>query len=466
MTKPKDPEVLDEMRAAGLEPEEAPEAHRAGAEDATAKETDAEVNRDEEPFDEPRAEALEPQPIEDHGPDDHHDEPHGRSLAATALMALVGAIVVIAGTLWAAPRVAPHLPAGIAQYLMPGQIETTAEIGALRQALTEATGRTDALIAALEQRVAGTEAGLGDAAARLDALPDPQATAASASEALAASGAARSDAAGLGRRVDAFETELIGLRESLAAVNATLIGAAGGDRTVAPAELAAAVAALNTRLDSLASAVANRSDLAAMDERITAVGDRLDTLEAGAAAARSVQEQALGAVSTAIREASLRSAVASLSGQLEAGQPYAGPLAEVAALAGSAPPQALAEGADAGLATAALLGASFGPRAQAAIAADVQAGSGEGTGSQVLGWLRAQVTGRPVSEQEGDSVGAVTSRIAARVGEGALGAALAEAEALPVHAQSALGSWLDQLRARVAAEAALGAWLTEIGANG
>jgi hypothetical protein len=362
--------------------------------------------------------------------------------------------------------VAPHLPAGIAQYLMPGQIDTAADIAALRQGLDAEADRTDERIAALQARLDAAESALGSAATRLDGMPDPAAVAADAAGALELAREAGAQAAAQARRADATATEMIGLRESLAAINTALAddGAGGGD--AAPAELSAAVAALSTRLDSLAGAVANRADLRALEDRIDGVATRLHALEASAAAARSVQSQALGEVSTAIRQASLRSAVAALASHVEGGQPYAAPLGEVAALTGAAPPAALTAGAGTGLATPTALSASFGPFAQAAIAADVQVRSGAGTGSQVLGWLRAQVTGRPVAEQAGEGVGATTSRIAARVGEGALAAALAEAETLPPHAQAAMADWLGQLRARVAAEAALAAWLIEIGVNG
>ena len=127
---------------------------------------------------------------------------------------------------------------------------------------------------------------------------------------------------------------------------------------------------------------------------------------------------------------------------------------------------ALITGASAGLASATVLEASFSRYAQAAVAADVQANAGDGRSLQALGWLRAQVTGRPTAEQEGDGVAAITSRIAARVAEGKLTAALDEAEALPEHSQAGLGPWLDQLRGRVAADTALFDWRTQIGIGG
>lgn len=388
-----------------------------------------------------------------HGADQHadlHHDDHGhRSLAATTLMYLVGAIAVASATLWAAPKVAPHVPASIGQYLMPGQLQTGAEIEALRQQMAEQAAQSEARVADLKTR-------LDAATARLEALPDPEATAANAAEALALAHDAGAQVAALKTQADANATELAGLRESVSAVNAALSGANG---TAAPADLAAAVAGINARIESLTQNSASRAD-------VNAVSARIDALEANAAATGEAQTKALGEVSAAIRQASLRSAVAALTSHVEGGQPYETPLREIAALTGSEPPEALASAAASGLATPALLGASFGPRAQAAISADIQGRAGEGASSKVLGWLRAQVTGRPTTEQAGDDVAAVTSRIAARLSDGALDEALAEAETLPPPAQLALGPWLDRLRARVEAEAAMSAWLTEIGANG
>jgi len=364
-------------------------------------------------------------------------------------MYLVGAIAVASATLWAAPKVAPHVPASIGQYLMPGQLQTGAEIEALRQQMAEQAAQSEARVADLKTR-------LDAATARLEALPDPEATAANAAEALALAHDAGAQVAALKTQADANATELAGLRESVSAVNAALSGANG---TAAPADLAAAVAGINARIESLTQNSASRAD-------VNAVSARIDALEANAAATGEAQTKALGEVSAAIRQASLRSAVAALTSHVEGGQPYETPLREIAALTGSEPPEALASAAASGLATPALLGASFGPRAQAAISADIQGRAGEGASSKVLGWLRAQVTGRPTTEQAGDDVAAVTSRIAARLREGALEEALAEAETLPPPTQSALGPWLDRLRARVEAEAAMSAWLTEIGANG
>ncbi|HUV32150.1 MAG TPA: hypothetical protein VMW31_01155 [Devosiaceae bacterium] len=388
-------------------------------------------------FDEPRH--------DDHALDDVTDEPGHRTLAATALMVLVGVIVVAGLALWVAPKLAPHLPASVAQYLLPGQIDTESRLADLDNALAAGTAKTDAAIAALNAEIAALSG-------RLDAAADSGQTEA----ATAASQAAADAAASVAARIDTIEAKLAALRDEFSAVSSALADAGTGDSPASP-EIAAAVAALGARLDNLATSV---------DADSTALAARLDAVESSAAAARDVQSEALGEASSAIRQARLQATIDVLASRLAGGLPYGEKLNELAELTGAAPPSLLSAAANTGLATAAALEASFGRHAQAAVAADVQASAGDGSGTQALGWLRAQFAGRPTTEQPGDSVGAITSRIAARVAEGNLAEALTEADTLPAHAQTGLGGWLDQLRARVAADTALADWRAQIGAGG
>jgi hypothetical protein len=374
-----------------------------------------------------------------------HAEPGHRTLATTALMILVGVIVIASLTLWAAPKLAPHLPAGVAQYLLPGQIDTANRLAGLDAAFAAGIAKSDAAIATLNAEIAALSG-------RLDAAADSGQTEA----AIAAAQSAADTANSLATRLDVIEAELASLRDEFSAVSNALADASTGD-SPASSEVAASVAALGARLDSLATSVASGT---------AALTARLDAVESSTAAARDVQSEALGEASTAIRQARLQAAIDLLTSRLTGGLPYGEKLNELAELTGAAPPKALSAAADTGLATATALAASFGRRAQVAVAADVQATAGNSTGLQALGWLRAQVAGRPTAEQPGDSVGAITSRIGARVKEGNLAEALSEAETLPAHAQTGLGGWLDQLRARVAADTALADWLAQIGAGG
>jgi len=399
--------------------------------------------------------------------DQAHDEEHGsRSLAATALMILIGVIFIASLTLWAAPKLAPHLPGSMAKYLLPGQIDTEGRLAGLDDAIAAEAAKSEAAIASLNDGIAAL-------ASRLDASAETGQTEAAIAAAQLTADTAAGEAATLAARLDAIDSRLTALDSRLtalgnefSALSTALANAASGEG-VAPPEIAAAIAALSARLDSLAASIEGGGTAAqALETRISALGVRLDAAESSAADARDAQSEALGEASSTVRQAQLQAALDLLSSRLTGGLPYAVKLGEVAALAASPPPAPLTAGADTGLATAADLEAGFGRHAHAAVAADVQAGTGEDGGLGLLGWLRAQVAGRPVAETEGDSAGAITSRIAARVGEGKLAQALTEAETLSEPAQAGLAGWLDQLRARVAADMALADWRAQIGAGG
>lgn len=479
MIKPKDPDVLEAIDT-DLDDEPAPKrrsarTRKAAGDDGDGDRTpeDAEAGNGSDAADSTEGSASEdPSPDIPHAADAafdepapiHHDEPHPdhaqRGFASTALMALLGILFVASLTLWAAPKLAPHVPAGIGQYLAPGKADDEARLSALDKALADGKAQSEAAVAALTGQVA-------ELSARVEAAEKAGADAATraGADAMAAAKAAADAAASLTGRLTAVETEIAALRDEQQTVAKALSDAASSGGTVSP-ELSAAVASLTSRIDTLSATVKALPDAVAIDSRIAGLTSRIEEAESSAAAARSAQSETLGEVSSAIHQASLRSAVAALGSRMAGGSPYAEQLGEVTALTGKPAPEAVAAGAESGLATAADLAAAYPPAAQAAVNADVQSRAGDGMGSLVVGWLRAQVTGRPTTEQEGDSVGAITSRIGARLEEGAMAKALAEAETLPPHSQAAMGDWLGRLRAAVAARTALDSWLAEIGAAG
>ncbi|HUF88317.1 MAG TPA: hypothetical protein VMM59_13115 [Thermohalobaculum sp.] len=382
-----------------------------------------------------------------------------RTLYANLFFILLGAVVMAGVTLWGAPKVAPYLPAGVAQYLMPGQLETAERLEALETRLAARAEQTDSAVAGLGER-------LDALASQVEAAAGAEEMQAAVDEARAIAETAAADAAeatetntALAERIEGFGARLAGLREEVDAISATLSGTGEG---AAPSELAAALAALRARVVELGAAVEGGPSTAELAARIDTLTGRLDEIEGRVADARDAESE----VSSAIREARLQSALDTLAGRLAAGQPFAAALGEFVSLAGAEAPAPLAGAAETGLATAAELEASFARRAQAAIAADLRAAGGDSAWGQGLGWLRALVAGRPVTEQAGDDAPAITSRIAARLEEGRLDAALAEAETLSAPAREALGGWLERLRARIAAEAALAAWREQIAAKG
>jgi hypothetical protein len=485
---------------------------------------------------------------------DEHDDHHARSgFAATALKILIFVLVIFGLSLWLVPMVAPHLPAGLARILMPGQAELDQRLAALADRIEENTGQISADVAAMRGDIAGLSERLGtveqtataaqtesevsraaaeqsaaaaernavagesvsraEAAAReASGLADTATTA--ATEAGKVASAASRDTASLARRMTEFDARLATLSDQIDAVNENL-AAGGADGEAAAPELAAAVASLQAEVEALSQQVGDspelvteteaqrfatqddlRSARTALETEITravaalppaqqivvedelarlrqnaeaavqGVIDRVAALEATttqvsetATAAERAATDAVGRVDEAIRQASLRSAAAALVSRLQNGLPYAGALAEAAELQGGPAPEALAAPAETGVATQAELLRSYGQAARNAMEADLEARAGDGLLAQASARVRSVVAGRPASEEPGDTVDAILSRVEARLREGDLKAALAEAEALPEQPQAAMSDWLADLRTRVAATEAATGWL-------
>ena len=351
-----------------------------------------------------------------------------------------------------------------------------------------------------------------EAAAR-DAAQTAATATTAATEAGKVASAATRDTASLARRMTAFEARLNGLSDELAAMNQSLANSAGSGEAASP-ELGAALAALQTRVEGLGSQIAETQGLiteedaarfATQDDlrsartalgaemaealgqfpapetvatttdlettakglsvRVDGLAERVARAEVAATEAQTATTTAVGQVEGAIRDASLRSAIASLTSRMQNGVAYANALDELEGLTGKAVPDELRASADAGVATPDWLLRGWGRRAQAALAADIEANADEGMLGQASARLRSVVSGRPKNEQEGDDTASIISRVEARLKDGALSDALAEAESLPEVAQTALGDWLDRLRARVAADQAASAYIADLGAS-
>ena len=351
-----------------------------------------------------------------------------------------------------------------------------------------------------------------EAAAR-DAAQTAATATTAATEAGKVASAATRDTASLARRMTAFEARLNGLSDELAAMNQSLANSAGSGGAAAP-ELGAALAALQAKVeglggqiaetqgliteedaarfatqDDLRSArtalgaemaealgrfpapetVATDSDLDAARKglavRVNDLAERVARAEAAATEAQTATTTAVGQVEGAIRDASLRSAVAALTSRMQNGVAFANAADEIERLTGKPVPEALRASADSGVATPEWLLRGWGRRAQAALAADIEANADEGVLGQASARLRSVVSGRPKNEQQGDDAASVISRIEARLKDGALDAALTEAESLPEASQAALGDWLDRLRARVSADQAAAAYIADLGAS-
>lgn len=508
--------------------------------------------------------AAEPHDIAvaaDHHDDDYDHAAAGSTVAGAALRFLIIVLVVFALSLWAVPMLAPHLPASIAQHIMPGQKaldmrlaeideqvrEQTAaaledvermrkEIADLQTRVNEAETATvaaqkeaaEARKAAEESARAATSVTVAEetvtkaqkAVAEAEGAAVTATTAATEAGKVAAS--ATRETASLARRMTSFEARIAALTEETSAVGKALSeasSAGNGSGAVATPELTAALAQLQTRLDNLSKKIGEDAEflsaadadrfatqddlrssrvalsteikesiaklpepgaivteseldsartelasrLAALEERITAAERKAADATETATAASEASEKAEGKVEVAIRDAATRAAVAALTSRIDNGQPYGASLAELEQLTGETAPEELSGPAERGVATVDELRRSFGRRAQEAISATIRAeADGEGLLGKASARLRSVVAGRPKDEQEGDDVGAVISRIEARLRDAELGAALEEAKALPDPARNALDDWLQDLATRVAADRAAEGYIDKV----
>jgi hypothetical protein len=365
--------------------------------------------------------------------------------AGTALTALVFLIGGGALAVWGGPKVAPMLPAPVAQWLQPAGagLDMTA------------------VEAAIE--------------ARLAALPDPAAPAASAAEtaeqALSAVTAAGDRLADLSARIDdvaaqvaALEARPAGggadpaLAERMGALESALADMPAGGGLEAVRE---SVEQLRGEIEALETRIAGAADgdaVAAIDQRIAAV-------EARQAEVESAREQAMAAAQEAQADARLTAAKAAIDRAMALGEPFADALDDARA-SGAEVPEALVAAAASGAPTRERLKAEFAPAAYEAISAALQAeAADDGMLYGVLARFEARVTGLPAEPIEGDSAAAVLSRARAALLGGDIDAALAGIEALPPEAQAEMADWAEGAKLRRDAEAALSNWRLTAGAQ-
>ena len=293
------------------------------------------------------------------------------------------------------------------------------EVAGLRQAPA-----ADALVAPLQERLAGLEQAVGDlAAARPEGSPD---------------GAAIED---LQNRIAALETragsiapeqadpEIAARLAALAQDVETLKAAGSGDLAETQRSLAALggeMRALSARLDNVPTA------------------DRIAALEAeiGEASAHAAAAAALG---PAVAADALAAAVAS-------GHPFETELAAVKRLnVDDAAIARLEPHAASGLPTLLALRSGF-EAAIAPVVLAVPAAEGAGAIDRLLQSARGLVEVRPAKPVEGADPAAIVARIRGALDGGDIGVAVAEWQALPADARSATADWAGAAEARHAAD--------------
>lgn len=426
------------------------------AEDRTREDDETPPSEDDDRRAEEEARAVEDEMLDrnDHAEDEDHDEEahhENRPLSATILTWLGVLVVGMAIALWAGPRIAPNLPgwaAPVAAFLTPGRNQADARIDALE---AELAAKTAALSARLEEVAEtaddaalaklGTEENLRVAAdnALLEKIEEVAA-------------GPRADVArldDLATRLAKTETQIAGLRrqvEELAGMT--------GENAAPSAETLKRVAAFGAAVEGLRAEVAAALEQTAKVETkadgrlVEDLAARVAALEAGASAQTEAAEVRRGA--------DLDVALARIGAALKTGRPFADDLDDIAAISDAPPPEALTAVAG-GARTMEDLLLAFPKAAQAGYAAALEAEAGEGFAARTLAKLQGRYGGRPSVETAGDDVGAVLSRIEARMEDGAQDEALEEAAGLPETARAAMAGWLNDLDALAQAEAALAA---------
>ncbi len=398
------------------------------------------------------AETADPPAVE-HGTtaaethDEVHEEEAGPSFASRALTWLVLLLVGAGIGIWAAPRIAPVLPSGmapVAAWLAPGQ------------------SMSDARIADLETRL---DAGLGDVSARIAVLAPAddlsQRIDAAVSEARASLETEIEDLRGRIGQIDGAETrQRLAALESSAEARAAELDSlksqlSGGAAATAglSEETVARIDTYRAEVEGLRASLAAQSDrvgeLAARIDEVASEADRqIETARARVAEVETEAESRLTAATAQSETASLRAALAS-------GEPFAEELSTLSADPAIEVPEGLSTAADRGVPTLLQLKESFPDAAHAAIRASIMASAGDGLLGRSNAYMRAQVASRSLTPQEGMSPDAVLSRMEANLREDDLAGALDEADGLPSEAADAMGAWLEEARRRLAAEEGL-----------
>ena len=392
---------------------------------------------------EPTDEALAPLPDdienehEEEGEEEHHVSFAARSLQILALLA----VGVVFG-LWAGPRVAPHLPEGmapVAAWLSP---QTNASTDALETLRAETNVRLAVLEAGIkraeiETRLAGFQADIVNPLRdQMKALSDQMAA---------------SDTTAIEARLWAVEGKVEGLVAELESLR-SMLGNVAAEGGAISADTAASIAAYRTRIDSLQAQVDEIT--ARQGELTTAVANAQTTASARVEEAQTLVEEATETVMSSQNKAQLETALTALKAALQTASPFAGPLADITEVSDVAAPETLANIAETGVSALEDLKAEFVPLAHAAIKADV-ATEGE---SGIAAFLRSQVTSRSLTPQEGSSADAVLSRMDPALQNDDLETVLREAGALPEASAAVLADWLALVQARHAALAAFAPW--------
>ncbi len=371
-----------------------------------------------------------------------HEEEHYVSIAARSLQILafvaVGSIIGI----WAAPRIAPLLPAGmapIAQWLNPSNNAAIEDVENLRLEL-------ETRLLALETLPTREEIETRLANFQTDTVNPVRSQMTQLSDQVAAA-----DSTAVESRLWSLEGRVEGLIAEIDALTASLgnVAAEGG---VISAETIATISAYRTRIDGLQASL---DDMAASQG---ALSQRID--EVAATARRQVTEaeilvaEASQETAQTISASEIQTALTQIETALKSGTDFATPLARIAGNTALPIPAALAA-AQTGVLSLEDLQTTFVPAAHNAIRASVSSSDDTGVFTSFGSFLRAQIATRSLTPQQGSSADAVLSRIEAALLQDQLDVVLTEAAALPDTARPEIADWIEQVKLRQSVQQSL-----------
>ncbi len=322
------------------------------------------------------------------------------------------------------------LPAGVPQQALADfAAKVDAAVAAARE---EAAVRTAHLEAKLAELANGASSAIAVDQTRIDEL---RAGLAAATRQIAEEVAKRNaEVAGI---VDGMRQRLGGIEGLRGEVDA-LIGRLGGLESISK----------DAKTDRDRVAATLETTRAATDSRVGSVEEKLAALQAGADAAHRAQSDAVLAV-----------ALADLKSAVDTGRPFRGELDVVKrAAAGTLKFDGLEAFADKGVPSVATLRDRL-PAVLRAMheAEEARAAGGSGVMDRLLSHAGGVVRVRPAGDSAGTDLGALVSRVEARMKAGDLAGALAAWQALPEKSRTVSAEWGAALGARVGVDAALAA---------
>lgn len=337
--------------------------------------------------------------LEDEFDDDHEVEPADdhEALSARILRWLVIFIVGAAAALWAGPKIAPVLPAGlkpVSEFLSPQ---------------TGISSKIDTVKAEFDVRIAELESSnlQQDTVDQFKSLLDQFA---------AKNTELESGNTALSTRLDALETTISALQTEIAEISARqVLSVEGGS--------------------------ASEETIAQFEEKLAAIITAQQELDQSQAQASEAQQDAAGK----LRLAKATNALSQITEALETGRTFTGPLDQLSQIEGLSIPAVLADIAPTGAPSLFDLKKELPKLARIVLREDAATKTDGSVVDKFTSFLKSQVGTRSLEPQEGETIDAVLSRIESALDVNDLGKAMTEAGSLSDLAKTTMGDWIASL---------------------